>query len=230
VDGSYFVSPRNQESHQYRTNLATEVFQILAQVAFIAQGSSYMAITIPFVMIAVYFLQKFYLLTSRQLRFLDLEARSPLYTHFLESMEGLATLRAFGWQGVAQEMEIKRLDTSQRPYYMLYCIQRWLSLVLDLMVAILAVIVVALAVSLRSTSSGAAIGIALNNILGFNQSLRVLVDSWTQLETALGAIARLKNFEATVVSENKPWECQEPLKNWPDRGSIQFRDVTASYG
>jgi ATP-binding cassette, subfamily C (CFTR/MRP), member 1 len=106
----------------------------------------------------------------------------------------LATLRAFGWQGVAQEMEIKRLDTSQKPYYMLYCIQRWLSLALDLMVAILAVKVVALAVSLRSTCSGAAIGIALNNILGFNQSLRVLVDSWTQLETALGAIARLKEF------------------------------------
>lgn len=161
-----------------------------------------MAITIPFVIIAVYFLQKFYLLTSRQLRFLDLEARSPLYTHFLESLEGLATLRALGWQDVAQEMEINRLDTSQRPYYMLYCIQRWLSLVLDLMVAILAVIVVALAVSLRSTSSGAAIGIALNNILGFNQSLRILVDSWTQLETALGAIARLKNLEATVVSKN----------------------------
>jgi ATP-binding cassette, subfamily C (CFTR/MRP), member 1 len=72
------------------------------------------------------------------------------------------------------------------------------------MVAILAVIVVALAVSLRSTSSGAAIGIALSNILGFNQSLRILVDSWIQLETALGAIARLKNFEATVVSEHKP--------------------------
>jgi ATP-binding cassette, subfamily C (CFTR/MRP), member 1 len=73
-------------------------------------------------MIAVYFLQKFYLLTSRQLRFLDLEARSPLCTPFLESQEGLATLRAFGWQSVAQEMEIKRPDTSQKPYYMLYCI------------------------------------------------------------------------------------------------------------
>lgn len=188
-----------------------------------------MAITIPFCIVAVYFLQKFYLLTSRQLRLMDLEARSPVYTHFLECLEGLSTIRAFGWEQTMQEIQIRRVDTSQQPYYLLYCIQRWLNLVLDLMVAVLAVVVVALAVRVRSSSSGAAIGVALNNILGFNQSLRVLVDSWTQLETSLGAISRLKNFEATVVSENKPEECGVPPESWPDRGAVEFQNVTASH-
>ena len=105
-----------------------------------------MAIATPFIVLAFYALQKVYLLTSRQLRFLDLEARSPVYTHFLECLEGLSTIRAFGWSLAAQDMEIERLDISQKPYYLLYCLQRWLSLVLDFMVAAVGIVVVALAV------------------------------------------------------------------------------------
>ena len=205
-------------------------FIILAQAALIAQGSSYMAIATPFIVLAFYALQKVYLLTSRQLRFLDLEARSPVYTHFLECLEGLSTIRAFGWSLAAQDMEIERLDISQKPYYLLYCLQRWLSLVLDFMVAAVGIVVVALAVRVPSQSGGAAIGIALNNVLGFNQGLRVLVESWTQLETSLGAIARLKNFELTTTPEDKPEESGTPPPLWPEKGKIEFRDVTASYG
>lgn len=206
------------------------IFTLFAQSAFIAQGSSYTAIAIPFVIVAFYGLQKVYLLTSRQLRFLDLEARSPVYTHFLECLEGLSTIRAFGWANDAQMMEIDRLDKSQRPYYLLYCLQRWLSLVLDLMVAAVGIVVVALATRVPSQSSGAAIGIALNNILGFNQSLRLLVEGWTQLETSLGAIARLRNFELTTPPEDQPGERETPPAAWPDKGRIDFTDLTASYG
>ena len=205
------------------------VFTIFAQGALIAQGSSYAGIVVPFVAVALYALQKFYLFTSRQLRFLDLEARSPVYTHFLECLEGLSTIRAFGWSQAAQEIQIERLDISQKPYYLLYCLQRWLMLVLDLMVAAVSIAVVALAVQIPNQSSGAAIGIALNNILGFNQGLRVLVDSWTQVETSLGAIARIKNFEETTPTEDKPEESDNPPSSWPEKGRIEFRDVTASF-
>jgi ATP-binding cassette subfamily C (CFTR/MRP) protein 1 len=109
-------------------------------------------------------------------------------------------------------------------------LQRWLSLVLDFMVAAVGIVVVALAVRVPSQSGGAAIGIALNNVLGFNQGLRVLVESWTQLETSLGAIARLKNFELTTTPEDKPEESGTPPPLWPEKGKIEFRDVTASYG
>ncbi|KAJ4303189.1 hypothetical protein N0V90_002082 [Kalmusia sp. IMI 367209] len=210
-----------------RVVLAT--FTILAQAALIAQGSSYMAIAIPVLVIAFYGLQKVYLLTSRQLRFLDLEARSPIYTHFLECSEGLSTIRAFGWSNDVQAIQIDRLDKSQRPYYLLYCLQRWLSLVLDLMVAAVGIVVVALATRAPGQSSGVAVGIALNNVLGFSQSLRVLVESWTQLETSLGAIARLKSFEQTVIPEDRPEERDEPPASWPDKGKIEFKNVTASY-
>ncbi|KAG0652310.1 abc multidrug transporter B [Hyphodiscus hymeniophilus] len=210
--------------------MALAIFTILAQAALIAQGSSYTGIVIPFIAVALYVLQKIYLFTSRQLRFLDLEARSPVYSHFLECLEGLSTIRAFGWSYAAQEIEIERLDVSQKPYYLLFCIQRWLRLVLDLIVAFISIAVVALAVEIPGQTSGVAVGIALNNVLGFSQTLKTLVDSWTQLETSLGAIARLKNFEETTPSEDKSDESYTPPSSWPETGEIEFRDVTASYG
>lgn len=143
-----------------------DLFSCIAQVALISTGSAYMAFTVPLLVLVIYALQNVYLKTSRQLRFLDLESRSPVYTHFLETLSGLSTLRAFRWQEASSEVNIRRLDTSQRPYYLLYCVQRWLALVLDLIVAALAIVVVALAVSLRGSTSPGLLGVSLNNILG----------------------------------------------------------------
>ncbi|KUJ15876.1 putative multidrug resistance protein [Mollisia scopiformis] len=205
-------------------------FFCIAQAALIATGSSYMGITIPFVLAVVYVVQKVYLRTSRQLRHMDLEERSPLYTHFLETLDGLSTIRSFGWQEESRSTNIQRLDRSQRPYYLLYCIQRWLNLVLDLIVALMAIVVIALATQLRSTTSAGAIGIALNSILGFNTSLSNLIDVWTQMETSLGAIVRIKDFEKNTPSENLPGEDGVPPQEWPSSGAVELRNVTAQYG
>lgn len=59
----------------------------------------------------------------------------------------------------------------------MYCIQCWLNLVLDLLVAAVGVVVIALAVLLPHMTSAGTIGLALNNVLGFNQALAVLIDS-----------------------------------------------------
>ena len=124
-----------------------------------------MSITTLFLIIAVFILQHFYLRTSRQLRLLDLETKSPLYSHFLESINGLTTIQAFGWQQKFIEKNHKLLDNSQRPYYLLYCIQRWLTLVLDLIVAAEAVILVCMAITLRGSSNVGLLGVSLNNVL-----------------------------------------------------------------
>lgn len=203
---------------------------VVGQAALVSLGSTYMATTIPFCIFVVYVLQKFYLRTSRQLRFMDLEARSPVFSHFLESLEGISTIRAFGWQEQSIETSIKRLDVSQKPYYLLYCIQRWLNLVLDLVVAALATIVVALAVRLRSSTSPGLIGISLNSILTFSVFLSELIDYWTQLETSLGAIARLKTFEAQTTPEAKPGEDAIPPEEWPERGGVEICNIFATYG
>lgn len=82
--------------------------------------------------------------TSRQMRHLDLEAKSPLYRHFTETGSGVVTIRAFGWEEAFLQENQKLLDYSQKPYYLLFCIQRWLAVVMDLFVAGIAVVLVSI--------------------------------------------------------------------------------------
>jgi hypothetical protein len=49
------------------------------------------------------------------------------------------------------------------------------------------------------------------------------------LETSLGAIARLRDFEIETKAEAKEGENLIPPQNWPSRGLIQIEDVTAAY-
>lgn len=125
-----------------------------------------MVASVPLVALVIGLLQYVYLRTSRQLRLLDIEANSPLYTHFLETLTGLTTIRAFGWQESCRDKNHSLLDLSQRPYYLFQCIQNWLTLVLYLITGGLAVLVVGLATGLRSTSEAGLLGLSLNNILG----------------------------------------------------------------
>jgi ATP-binding cassette subfamily C (CFTR/MRP) protein 1 len=142
-----------------------DAFTSIADISLIATGSYYMAITIPFTIFVIYYLQYFYLQTSRQLRILELESRSPVYSHFLETLEGLETIRAFGWQSKMIRRNHQKLDYSQKPYYLMLCIERWIALVLDMINTGLATSVVALALYLSYSTSPGLLGVSMNAVL-----------------------------------------------------------------
>lgn len=198
-------------------------------MALIAVATPFAAISFPIVGISVYFIQRFYLRTSRQLRFLDLEAKSPLYTQFSEMLDGLATIRAFGWQSFLEEKAKALLDRSQRPFYLLFAVQRWLTLILDLIVAAVASILIILVVALKGRLSAGYVGVALLNVILFSQSIKLLISFWTQLETHIGSVARIKTFTTDAITEDLEDEDQTPPPNWPSNGKIEFRDITACY-
>lgn len=119
----------------------------------------------PFVLVVLWQIQKFYLKTSRQLRHMELESKGPLYTNFFESLAGMATIRAFGWTTDFQNRNNELLKMSQKPMFLLSAIQIWLQLVLDLVVTVLAIIVSTLAVTLRDKVDTGFVGLALFNLV-----------------------------------------------------------------
>lgn len=182
----------------------------IMQAILICLSAAYLAAIMPIVLGLMYLLQKFYLRTSRQIRLMDLEAKSPLYSNFIESLNGLTTIRAFGWSWNFEERNSTLLDDSQRPFYMLLCIQRWLNLVLDLTVAGLAVILMVVIVRLRQSLDAGLVGVALLNIMNFNISLTEVIKQWTTLETSLGAISRIKTssmIHRLNTSRKRPNQC-----------------------
>ena len=201
----------------------------IAEMILIAVGSYYTAIAFPFLFATLWVVQHTYLRTSRQLRFMDLEAKSPLYALFTESVAGLATLRAFGWRDALEKRHHELLDRSQRPFYLLYAVQRWLTLVLDMIVTVIAVLVVVIITQLRGILPAGLIGVALVNIIQFSQHLKLLMTFWTTLETHIGAISRIKSFTTDTASEHEPQEKEQPPSAWPSEGTIVFDRVWAGY-
>ncbi|KAG8156791.1 hypothetical protein KVR01_013396 [Diaporthe batatas] len=203
------------------------VFQAIGQAAVMLTSSGFFAISYPFLGVLLYIIQKFYLRTSRQLRLLDLEAKSPLYTHFLDTVKGITTLRAFGFIPDDMQKNVYLINTSQRPAYLLLMIQSWLGLVLDLMVMVMATVLTTLAVRLHSNSGFA--GASLVSLMSFGENLSGIVIFYTQLETSIGAIARLKTFSDSVKPEDRDEENVTPPEQWPSKGVVELKGVSAAY-
>jgi ABC-type multidrug transport system fused ATPase/permease subunit len=200
--------------------------------ALIAAGMKYVAPILILVVGLFYLVSWYYLRTSRQMRFLDLEAKSPLFTLFTETATGLETIRALGAQEQFINDAYRALDHSQKPFYYMFAIQRWLLLSLELLALIVSVSLVALAVYSSKATSPEAFGLGLLRALQMNTLLTGLVEHWTNLETALGAVSRLRsaiNGTPAEKTDTNDEILQLPNK-WPQRGEIALDNVTARYG
>ncbi|PIG88393.1 multidrug resistance protein [Aspergillus arachidicola] len=210
-------------------NLSNQIFKLLMQAIVLFTVQPVMASTLPFCAICIYFIQRIYLRTSRQLRFIDLESRSELYTNIVETVEGVDTIRAFGWESRFEYSNIIKLDKSQGTMYLLLCLQRWLNVVLDLLITAIAVILIAFAITFRESATGGQVGVALNMIIAANTTLLRSVESWTSLETSLGSVARLKSVEEDTPVEKSSRDVLEPRLEWPTKGTITIRGLSAGY-
>jgi ABC-type multidrug transport system fused ATPase/permease subunit len=210
-------------------NVVATGFLCIAQLILVGVAAPYAAISFPFLFGFLYLVQRVYLRTSRQLRLLDIEAKAPLFSHFTDTLKGLPSIRAFGWQSYMEEKNFELLELSQRPFYMMNSIQRWLSLTLDLMVTGVAVILMILVATMRGQNT-AYFGVALYQVVLFTQSIKMLLQFWTNLETHIGSIARIKQY-----SEQTPREAQVEVGTysvptaWPQKGKIEFNKISAGY-
>ncbi|TKW51275.1 Metal resistance protein YCF1 [Colletotrichum tanaceti] len=195
----------------------------VARFVMISVSSRYMAIILPLLIPVFYSIQNFYLRTSRQMRLLDIEYKVPLYSQLIETLEGLTTIRAFKWEDDFERTNMHRLDNSQRPSYLLTCLQRWLTFSVDMVIAVIAVVLIVLVTTLREQIGPGFVGIALTNVLSFSGTVKAIITSWVMLEVSLGAVARVRNFALTTRREGDFDNClTEPEEEWPSQGRSNF--------
>ncbi|RFU80509.1 abc transporter [Trichoderma arundinaceum] len=183
---------------------------------------------------------------ARQLRLLDIELKAPLYSQLMETVAGLVTIRAFHWESRSTAKNMKILDESQQPSYLLYCVQRWLVFAVNIVIMLLAVILIVLTTTLREKIGPGFAGIALSNILAFSATMQATINSWVQLEISLGAVARIRSFSMqtkseddeardSLAAEGRNEQLVEPNLNalgstfWPNKGHIEVEALCASY-
>ena len=81
-------------------------------------------------LIAYLLVQRFYINTQRQLKRLESATRSPVYSHFSETLAGAATIRAFAVDHQFINESDLKVETNQKCKFMTMALNQWLISVL----------------------------------------------------------------------------------------------------
>ncbi|KAG9466611.1 hypothetical protein GDO78_016360, partial [Eleutherodactylus coqui] len=122
------------------------------------------AIIVPLA-IFYYFVQRFYVTTSRQLRRLDSVTRSPIYSHFGETVSGLSVIRAYGHQQRFLQHNEDTLDINQKSVYSSIVSNRWLAIRLEFVGNLTVFFAALFAVLARGTVDSGTVGLSISSAL-----------------------------------------------------------------
>ncbi|KAG2462234.1 AB1C protein, partial [Polypterus senegalus] len=175
-----------------------------------------------------FFVQRFYVATSRQLRRLDSVSRSPIYSHFGETVSGLSVIRAYGHQQRFLQHNEKAIDDNLKSIYPWIVSNRWLAIRLEFVGNLVVFFSALFAVLSRNDLDSGIVGLSISYALNVTQTLNWLVRMTSELETNIVAVERV--CEYTKLENEAAWVTDHrPPKGWPDAGKINFNDYKVRY-
>ncbi|XP_075279640.1 ATP-binding cassette sub-family C member 2 [Opisthocomus hoazin] len=201
---------------------------IISTLIMICLATPYFALVIIPLSIFYYFVLRFYVSTSRQLRRLDSVTRSPIYSHFGETVSGLSVIRAYGHQKRFLQQNESTMDINQKSVYSWIISNRWLAIRLEFVGSLVVFFSALLAVISKGTLEGGIVGLSVSSALNVTQTLNWLVRTSSELETNIVAVERVHEY--TKVKNEAPWVTEKrPPHGWPSKGEIQFVDYKVRY-
>jgi len=178
-------------------------------------------------LILYYFIQEIYRRTSRELKRIDSLTRSPLYANITETIQGLPTIRAYD----AQDRFIKTnqffIDENNRPQEQLIVAQRWLGIRLEFVGSFLVLFNGVFGMLFKNSISPSLLGLSLSYALQVTGSLNRLVRDFSDAEVNMNSAERLLYYTTDIEIEDQTG--LDPPKDWPNKGKIEFKDLTMRY-
>uniref|UniRef100_A0A8C8B701 Canalicular multispecific organic anion transporter 1 n=1 Tax=Otus sunia TaxID=257818 RepID=A0A8C8B701_9STRI len=201
---------------------------IISTLLMISLATPFFALIIIPLSIFYYFVLRFYVSTSRQLRRLDSVTRSPIYSHFGETVSGLSVIRAYGHQQRFLKQNESTMDINQKSVHSWIVSNRWLAIRLEFVGSLVVFFSALLAVISKGTLEGGIVGLSVSSALNVTQTLNWLVRMSSELETNIVAVERVHEY--TKVKNEAPWVTEKrPPRGWPSKGEIQFIDYKVRY-
>ncbi|XP_049455616.1 canalicular multispecific organic anion transporter 1 [Epinephelus fuscoguttatus] len=175
-----------------------------------------------------YFVQRFYVATSRQLRRLDSVSRSPIYSHFSETVSGLSVIRAYGHQDRFLKHNETTIDENLKSVYPWIVSNRWLAIRLEFLGNLVVFFAALFAVISRESLDSGIVGMSISYALNVTQTLNWLVRMTSELETNIVAVERVSEY-SELENEAKWITDKRPPEKWPEAGRLQFDQYKVRY-
>jgi len=211
------------------TELGNCIMQLLSTLIFISIIQPYFLAGMIPLMCLYFFVQKYYRASYIELQRIDATTRSPIYAHFGETLTGVETLRAYGFQDRFALANEKKIDYNHRAYFNLRMADQWLSWRLDCISACLILVVAMLAISQRNTLSPSLTALSLSEVLDVTGFLKYAVQAAAMFESRFNSVERLLAYVGLPQEAAAYIEDTKPADNWPTEGAISYRDVWMRY-
>lgn len=208
--------------------LIQNTIRVIGTVAVISYTTPLFTVVIIPIGLLYYFIQRFYVATSRQLKRLESVTRSPIYSHFGETVTGVQAIRAYGQQERFISESEHKVDVNQICYYPSIISNRWLAVRLE-MIGNLIILFASLFAVLGREQDPSLVGLSVTYSLQITQTLNWLVRMTSDVETNIVAVERIKEYGE--APQEAPWEIpnKNPPAAWPEHGSVEFKNYAVRY-
>uniref|UniRef100_A0AAX7V9V4 Multidrug resistance-associated protein 1 n=1 Tax=Astatotilapia calliptera TaxID=8154 RepID=A0AAX7V9V4_ASTCA len=205
------------------------MFNVLGSCVIILIATPLVSIIIPFLGLLYFFVQRFYVASSRQLKRLESVSRSPIYTHFNETLLGTSVIRAFSEQERFIHESDQRVDHNQKAYYPSIVANRWLAIRLEFVGNCIVSFAALFAVVARQSLSPGIMGLSISYALQLTTSLTWLVRMSSDVETNIVAVEKVKEYSDTEKEAEWKHEPSTLSPGWPTNGCIEMRNFGLRY-
>ncbi|XP_059139698.1 multidrug resistance-associated protein 1-like isoform X2 [Physella acuta] len=217
------------------SNLARQVrmvLQTLSQMLSIVIVITYttpifLALVVPILIIYVLF-QKFYIPSSRQFRRLESTTRSPIFSHFSETINGASSIRAYRACDRFFLDSQNQVDVNNKCSFASGSAARWLRVRLEVLGSFI-VLFAGLFAIISSDIVGGMVGLSLTYALQITIAMNLMVQNFTDLETNSVSVERI--VEYTEFAPEPEWTSKgkQPAADWPRDGEIKFENYSTRY-
>ena len=200
---------------------------IAVSLGIILSGVNCSTTMLPFVLVTLYIMQRYYFGATRYLQEKEAESKLPLQSFLAETLDGLLHIRAFGWEHQAISKGYHLLDASQKPLCFMLTSQCWVNLAVDLIVLSMVMIILPFALDRQVSRTATGVALSLFTLFHLGHALGGTITYQIAVEDCLLALGRIRKLIRTAPQE-RPGHGDVPL-TWPENGHIEMYNVNARY-
>ncbi|KAJ8388599.1 hypothetical protein AAFF_G00131640 [Aldrovandia affinis] len=218
----------------------------LVQLTLITLGAIFVvSIMRPYIFIAAipltvvfWLMRKYFLCTAQQLKQLEAEARSPIFSHLILSLRGLWTIRAFGRQTYFETLFHKALNTHTAIWHLYLSTLRWFLFRIDILFVLFFTATAFIAVGTNQDKPGE-IGIIIVLAMLILGTFQWAVITSITVDGLMRSVDRVFKFidlpseepKSTCRGTDKDLVLENPHAQdpWPSKGHMDVQQLSVKY-
>jgi ABC-type multidrug transport system fused ATPase/permease subunit len=163
--------------------------------------------------------------SATELKRIDSITKSPLFTMFSQTIDGLTSIRAHQLEKYFIDTTTHAIDTNTANYLCWAHCNRWLGVRLDFLGSLVILFTALATVQLRDVGYGEA-GLLLTYAITVTRTIAVSIRSTTQMEMQFNAAERVKHYTSIEGEEDEGRDGDADVsQSWPYAGEIVWSDV-----